>query len=78
MGKLITFDEAPTDGTINFSVGQPSADLLPLDIIQSASDHFFKNSVQHDINYGQSNGDERFLNYLANLLTDKNFNRSMS
>ena len=24
MGKLITFDEAPTDGTINFSVGHAS------------------------------------------------------
>ena len=78
MGKLITFDEAPTDGTINFSVGQPSADLLPLDIIQSASDHFFKNSVPQDINYGPSKGDERFLNSLANLLTEQHGKRAMA
>lgn len=69
MHKLITFDEAPTDGTINFSIGQPSADLLPLDLIQSASNYFFKNAEPLDINYGPSKGDERFLHSLANFLS---------
>ncbi len=71
MTKLITFDQVSADGTINFSIGQPSADLLPLDIIQSASDHFFKHAVPQDINYGPSKGDERFLNTLANFLTER-------
>ncbi len=71
MHKLITFDEAPTGGTINFSIGQPSADLLPLDLIQSSSDHFFKNAVPKDINYGPSKGDDRFLHSLANFLTEQ-------
>ena len=71
MTKLITFDEAPTDGTINFSIGQPSADLLPLDIIQSASNHFFKDAAPQDINYGPSKGDKRFLHSLANFLTEQ-------
>ncbi len=69
MGKLITFDQASTDGTVNFSIGQPSADLLPLDILQSASNHFFKHAVPQDINYGPARGDELFLNSLANFLT---------
>ena len=30
MSQAVTFDGAPEKGTINFSVGQPSADLLPL------------------------------------------------
>ena len=29
MSTAVTFDGAPERGTINFSVGQPSADLLP-------------------------------------------------
>lgn len=69
MSNSITFDEAPTDGSINFGVGQPSADLLPLDIIKLASEHFFKNAKSRDINYGPSKGDERFLNSLSNFLT---------
>ncbi len=69
MKKLVTFDEIPTDGSINFSIGQPSADLLPLDIIKLASDQFFKNADPQDINYGPSKGDEAFLNSLVNFLS---------
>jgi len=71
MSKLITFDEAPKDGTINLGIGQPSVDLLPLDIIKSASEHFFREAVPNDINYGPSKGDERFLHSLANFLTQQ-------
>jgi DNA-binding transcriptional MocR family regulator len=69
MRKIITFDEVQTDGTINLGIGQPSADLLPLDIIESASEHFFKDAAPQDINYGPTKGDERFLHSIANFLT---------
>jgi len=69
MDKLITFDEAPTDGSINFGIGQPSADLLPLDIIKLAGEHFYEHAKPQDINYGPPKGDVRFLNSLANFLT---------
>ena len=44
MSKTVTFDGAPPAGTINFGVGQPSADLLPVDILREASEAFFRNA----------------------------------
>ena len=38
----LTFDSAPAPGVINFGVGQPSADLLPVDLIQAAMDKGLK------------------------------------
>jgi len=39
--KPVTFDGAPPPGTINLGIGQPSADLLPVDLVRQASESFF-------------------------------------
>ena len=55
-----TFDGAPERGTINFSVGQPSADLLPIALLRSAAEKFFAGVTPLEMNYGARQGDPRF------------------
>ena len=50
-------------------IGQPSADLLPVDLVRQASDAFFAKAQPLELNYGVTQGDERFLNSLAGFLT---------
>jgi len=69
MKKMVTFDGAPPEGTINLGIGQPSADLLPVDLIRDASQAFLENAEPFELNYGATQGDERFLDSLANFLT---------
>ena len=66
---VVTFDGAPPAGTINFGVGQPSADLLPVDLVREASEAFFAEAQPFDLNYGVPRGDQRFLDELAAFLT---------
>ena len=70
MSGTVTFDGAPPPGTINFGLGHPSADLLPVDLVRRASQSFFDNAVPFELNYGVMQGDERFLDSLAAFLTD--------
>jgi 2-aminoadipate transaminase len=67
----ITFEDAPPEGTINFGVGQPSADLLPVDLVKRASEAFFGNAQPLELNYGVMAGDGRFLSSLAGFLTEE-------
>jgi len=69
MSKTVTFDGAPPPGTINFGIGQPSADLLPVDIVRAASESFFANAEPLELNYGVTAGDARFLDSLAEFLS---------
>ena len=62
------FDGAPERGTINFSVGQPSADLLPLGLLAAGGERFFADAAPFDLNYGQRQGDARFRAALAAFL----------
>ncbi len=68
MNGKVTFDSAPPPGTINFGVGQPSADLLPVELIQTASADFLKNAEPEDLNYGERQGDAGFRSSLATFL----------
>ena len=68
MNRTVTFDSAPPPGTINLGIGQPSADLLPLDLVRQASEAFFAEGQPEDINYGPLEGDHRFLGALAEYL----------
>jgi DNA-binding transcriptional MocR family regulator len=68
MNKTVTFDGAPPPGTINFGIGQPSADLLPVDIVRAASEAFFASAEPLELNYGVTAGDARFLDSLAEFL----------
>ena len=65
----VTFDGAPPPGTINLGIGQPSADLLPVDLVRQASESFFDSAQPFELNYGATQGDERFLQTLAGFLT---------
>ena len=69
MAGTVTFDDAPPPGTINMGIGQPSADLLPVDLLGKASKAFFKDAQALELNYGVIRGDERFLESLAAFLT---------
>lgn len=70
MNGVVTFDGAPPEGTINLGVGQPSADLLPVELLQTASEAFFASAHPFELNYGVLAGDERFLETLAGYLSD--------
>lgn len=67
IGK-VTFDGAPDPGTINFGVGQPSADLLPVDLMRTASESFLSSAQAVELNYGERQGDIRFREGLAKFL----------
>jgi DNA-binding transcriptional MocR family regulator len=68
MSLAATFDGAPEQGTINFSVGQPSADLLPLALLHGACERFFASAQPLELNYGERQGDARFRAALAAFL----------
>ena len=70
MSKKVTFDGAPEPGTINFGVGQPSADLLPVELMRIAADDFLRTALPIELNYGERQGDIRFLETLAAFLSD--------
>ena len=64
----MTYDGAPPPGTINLGIGQPSGDLLPVDLLRQASESFFSEAQPLELNYGVLQGDERFLASLAGYL----------
>jgi 2-aminoadipate transaminase len=65
---VVTFDGAPKPGHINFGVGQPSADLLSLELVHAASEQFFATAQPLELNYGELRGDVRYLAALSGLL----------
>lgn len=69
MTGTVSFDGAAPEGTINLGIGQPSADLLPIELIRTASEAFFKDAHPNDVNYGDTQGDPRFLESLATFLS---------
>jgi len=66
--NVVTFDDAPEPGFINFGVGQPSADLLSVDLIRAASDRFIATAQPFELNYGSRQGDVRYLAAVSELL----------
>jgi DNA-binding transcriptional MocR family regulator len=68
MNARATFDSAPAAGVINFGIGQPSADLLPMDLVRQASERFFEAAQPLELNYGPRQGSERFRESLAGFL----------
>lgn len=69
MSKPVNFETATTPGVINLAPGQPSADLLPTDLLAEASKAFFASADPQALNYGPKAGDERFREAVAGLLT---------
>jgi 2-aminoadipate transaminase len=65
----VTFDGEPPAGVINLGIGQPSADLLPVDLIREASEDYLKVARPLELNYGDKQGDIRFRESLADFLS---------
>jgi len=65
----VTYDEAPPGGHINFGVGQPSADLLPLELMRTAANDFLRNAHPLNLNYGVKQGDGALRQSVADFLT---------
>ena len=70
MSKKVTFDVAGDPGVINFGIGQPSPDLLPVELIRTASASFLNHAQPSELNYGERQGDIRFRESLAEFLSE--------
>jgi DNA-binding transcriptional MocR family regulator len=66
--RPVTFDSAPAPGVINFGIGQPSADLLPVGLIRKAAAGFLAEAQPLQLNYGERQGDAGFRAALAEFL----------
>jgi DNA-binding transcriptional MocR family regulator len=66
---IVTFDSVPHGDIINFGIGQPSPDLLPVKLIREATDDFLAKADPLELNYGERQGDRRFRESLAEFLT---------
>ncbi|HLF31638.1 MAG TPA: PLP-dependent aminotransferase family protein [Xanthomonadales bacterium] len=69
MSGRLNFDQAPPPGHINFGVGQPSADLLPVELMRTAAEDFLRQAHPLELNYGIKQGDLRFRESLAGFLS---------
>ena len=67
--RTVTFDGAPAAGVINFGIGQPSQDLLPVDLIRTATADFMASAHPLELNYGERQGDAGFRESLAAFLS---------
>lgn len=68
MPRKVTFDTRPPPGTVNFGVGQPSDDLLPVDLMREAASAFLSAAQPRQLNYGEREGDPLFRTALADFL----------
>lgn len=69
MSTKVTFDGEPPPGVVNLGIGQPSADLLPVELIQAATRDFLSGAQPKELNYGEKQGDIRFRETLADFLS---------
>ena len=68
MSRKVTFDTAGDPDTINFGIGQPSEDLLPVALMRTAAEGFLSGASPQELNYGERQGDAAFREALAALL----------
>ncbi len=57
------------EGWIDFGIGQPQVDILPLKHMEAAADHCFRQSDHHILQYGMQQGSQTFRNSLARFLS---------
>jgi DNA-binding transcriptional MocR family regulator len=69
MSRKVTFDTAAPPGTINFGIGHPSADLLPVELLRTAADGFLAHAGPAELDYGELQGDAAFRRALASFLS---------
>ena len=66
---IVTFDSVPDGDVINFGIGQPSPDLLPVKLLREATADFLEKAQPLELNYGERQGDRRFRESLAAFLS---------
>jgi len=68
MSKLQATQTIVAEGVIDFGVGQPQADLLPLGRLKKAAEHQFNHGNSTILQYGMQQGDANFRMILAGFL----------
>ena len=68
MSDPLKFERAGDDERINLAVGQPSIDLIPKKMLQTAAARAFNNAPEHAFNYGDPQGEPVFRAALALFL----------
>jgi 2-aminoadipate transaminase len=58
-----------SDDVIDLGIGQPALDILPLELLQQASQHALTNAPRDILQYGADAGDDYFRTALAAFLT---------
>ena len=71
MSRKVTFDIAGDPAVINFGIGQPSEDLLPVELLRTAADRFLRSASPQELNYGDRPGDVSFRHALAGFLSEE-------
>jgi 2-aminoadipate transaminase len=68
MSDPLKFERTGDDDRINLAVGQPSTDLIPTEMLQTAAARAFNNAPEHAFNYGDPQGELAFRAALALFL----------
>ena len=68
MSNPLKFERAGDDDRINLAVGQPSPDLIPTEMLQTAAASAFNNAPEHAFNYGDPQGELAYRAALALFL----------
>jgi DNA-binding transcriptional MocR family regulator len=69
MPRKVTFDIAGDPAVINFGIGQPSEDLLPIELLRTAAEAFLRGASPQELNYGDRPGDLSFREALGAFLS---------
>ena len=68
MAKVQIAQISVPEGWIDFGIGQPHIDILPLEQLEEAATHRFKRRDRSILQYGMQQGNEDFRNSLAQFL----------
>lgn len=69
VNQPVNFETASDPGVINLGPGQPSSDLLPVDLLEEATRRYFAGADPRELNYGDKQGDAHFRAAVAKLLS---------
>ncbi len=69
MAKVQIAQISVPEGWIDFGIGQPHVDILPLELLEEATTHRFKQGDRGILQYGMQQGNEDFRSSLAQFLS---------